>query len=32
MYKLTEYSDIYSKTSGILWQNHRDVYCHIAIF
>ena len=37
MYKLIEYSDIYPKTSGILWQNHKDVRaldnsCHIAIF
>ena len=24
MYKLIEYSDIYSKTSGSLWQYHRD--------
>ena len=24
MYNLKEYSDIYSKTSGSLWQYHRD--------
>ena len=24
MYKLSEYSDIYSKTSGSLWQYYRD--------
>ena len=36
MYKLIEYSDIYSITSVIFWQNHKDVRaldnsCHIAI-
>ena len=24
MYNLIEYSDIYTKTSGIIWQNCRD--------
>ena len=24
LYNLIEYSDNYSKTSGILWQNYRD--------
>ena len=36
MYKVIESSDIYSKTSVILWQNHKDVRAldnsfHIAI-